>query len=75
METYGKLIVRVFVNATKPDEHGRMHGNWRTLRTWYMIDRENVDQALSEFYEANPILANRKAWVIDTRFTTEEHIT
>lgn len=73
METYGKLIVRVFVNATKPDEHGRVKGNWRTLRTWW-LERDDVDQALAEFYEANPILATRNAWTLDTKFVIEEHI-
>lgn len=55
METYGKLIVRMYVHTAKPDTHGRVAGVWRTLMTRW-TDRENVEQLLQTFSEANPEL-------------------
>jgi hypothetical protein len=55
METYGKLKVRVFIATQKPDEHGRLRGGWRTLMACW-IDREDIEQRLQVFSEANPEL-------------------
>lgn len=73
METLGKLTVRVYVSSHKPDEHGRMRGNWRTLKTWW-IDRSEVEKTLAEFYEANPSFGYKSGWILENKFVTEEHI-
>jgi hypothetical protein len=55
METYGQLKIRVFVATQKPDDNGRLRGGWRTLMACW-IDREDVEQRLQVFAEANPEL-------------------
>lgn len=55
METYGKLIVRMYISYTR-DEHGRtLSGGWKTLMTRW-TDRENVEPLLQTFGKANPEL-------------------
>jgi len=55
METYGKLNIRVFIATQKPDDNGRPRGGWRTLMACW-IDREEIEQRLQTFSEANPEL-------------------
>lgn len=55
METYGKLIVRMYVCTAKPDGYARPAGGWRTLMTKW-TEREGVEQQLQTFSEANPEL-------------------
>lgn len=74
METLGKLTVRVYVSSHKPDEHGRMRGNWRTLKTWW-IDRAEVDETITAFIAANPAFGSHAhACELEIKFVVEEYI-
>lgn len=70
METYGKLQVRVFI-ATQRDEHGRVHGSWRTLFACW-TDRDEVEARLQGFTAANPELLLPRHQLRVTFDTTEE---
>ena len=54
METFGHLKVKMFI-AFSQDQHGRVNGRWKTIYSKW-TDRENVDQLLETFAEANPTL-------------------
>ena len=54
-ELMGRLTIKIFVAIGKPDEHGRLNGQWRTLFTRYM-HREDVAATLEQFAQANPML-------------------
>ena len=72
METYGKLIVRMYISYTR-DEHGRtLSGSWRTLMSKW-TDRENVEQLLQTFGKANPELMN-VSYQLRITFETREDI-
>ena len=70
-ETYGQLKVRMYVCTAKPDMYGRPAGGWRTLLSRW-TDRENVEQLLQTFSEANPELHVLRSQLRVTFDTSED---
>ena len=69
-ELMGRLTIKIFVAIGKPDEHGRLNGQWRTLFTRYML-RDDVPATLEQFTLANPMFNNNHG-EIDVSFVTCE---
>lgn len=68
MDTFGKLIVRMYISYAQ-DEHGRtLSGSWRTLMSRW-VEREDVDQIVHQLREANPDLRHLRV-----TFETREDI-
>ena len=72
METVGRLTIKMFVASHAPDNHGRTRGSWRTLLSRY-LDRDDIDETLMGFMEANPQL-RRETHHLMAQFVTEETI-
>ena len=56
METFGHLKIKMFI-AFSQDEHGRLDGRWRTIYSKW-TERENVEQLLETFAQANPAICS-----------------
>jgi hypothetical protein len=65
----GKLIVRVFVRSAE-DQHGRLHGHWRTMLSQYCTATD-APEILARFKALNPQLLDINT---HARFTVQTHI-
>ena len=54
--TYGKLVIKMFINLNSVDVHGRHTGKWATLMTRYGLTYDQAEQAAKDFMEWNPAI-------------------